>query len=121
MIHDGGYSRYLDDFQRVAATWHSTWKNILLSPKIKSTLSLQYEYLSLYANAFSFQAVLTRTSVSRRQGEQPFADIFSRGIMLSPEGRYIFDAISAAIKILMLMNDLDPREELCYLTSRYYL
>lgn len=121
MVHDGDYSRYLDDFQRAATTWHSTWKSISLSPKIKSTLSLQYEYLCLYANAFSFQAVLTRTSASRRHANQSFADIFSRGIMLSPEGRYIFDAISAATKILTLMNGLDPGEETCYLPSRYYL
>lgn len=52
--------------------------------------------------------------------EESFAEIFSRGIMLPPEVQYIFDATSAATKILKLMNGSNPRKKLCYLPSRYY-
>ncbi|KAE8138664.1 hypothetical protein BDV38DRAFT_292222 [Aspergillus pseudotamarii] len=127
MIHEGHYSRYLDDFRNSATIWYSTWGDLAVSTKVKSTLLIMYEYICLYANAFSFQAVLTRASEprmplnKRQQSKRPFADLLSKGIMLSPDGRYIFDAISAAMNLLTLMNGLDPQHVLCYLPSRYYL
>lgn len=127
MIYEGNYSRYLDDFRNAATTWHSTWCGIAASEKIRSTLFIMYEYICLYTNAFSFQAVLTRASAQHmssereQQSKRPFADLFSDGIMLSPDGRYIFDAINAAINLLTLMNGLNPQRVLCYLPSRYYL
>lgn len=78
MVHDGNYSRYFDGFQRAATTWHSTWRNISILQNIKNTLSLRYIYLCLYANTFSFQAVLMRTSASRRQGKKSHLQRYSR-------------------------------------------
>ncbi|RDK38768.1 hypothetical protein M752DRAFT_306776 [Aspergillus phoenicis ATCC 13157] len=127
MVYEGDYARYLDDFRTSATTWRSAWGNLAVSPKIKTTLLIMYEYICLYTNAFSFQAVLTRASRPHRsstkgqQSKRPFADILSKGIMASPDGRYIFDAISAAMSLLKLMNNLDPQHVLCYLPSRYYL
>lgn len=127
MIHEGHYSRYLDDFRNSATIWYSTWGDLAVSAKVKSTLLIMYEYTCLYTNAFSFQAVLTRASAPRmsrnnkQQSERPFADLLSKGIMSSPDGRYIFDAISAAMNLLALMNGLNPQHVLCYLPSRYYL
>ncbi|KAK1143281.1 hypothetical protein N8T08_006808 [Aspergillus melleus] len=127
MVYEGHYARYLDDFRVAATAWHSTWSGLQVSPGIKSTLLIMYEYISLYTNAFSFQAVLTRASDPRRSMAEPqpskrlFAGLLSNGIMASPDGRYIFDAISAAMNLLTLMNDLDPHLVVCYLPSRYYL
>ncbi|GKZ27181.1 hypothetical protein AbraIFM66951_001780 [Aspergillus brasiliensis] len=127
MVYEGNYARYLDDFRTSATIWHSTWGNLAVSTKVKTTLLITYEYICLYTNAFSFQAVLTRASHPRpssnenEQSKRPFADILSKGIMSSPDGRYIFDAISAAMNLLSLMNSLDPQHVLCYLPSRYYL
>lgn len=122
MVYEGHYARYLDDFRIAATTWHSTWSGLSVSPRIKSTLLIMYEYISLYTNAFSFQAVLTRASDKGKQrSKQLFAGLLSHGIMTSPDGRYIFDAISAAMNLLSLMNGLDPRQVVCYLPSRYYL
>ncbi|OJJ77757.1 hypothetical protein ASPBRDRAFT_166905 [Aspergillus brasiliensis CBS 101740] len=126
MVYEGNYARYLDDFRTSATTWHSTWGNLAVSTKVKTTILIMYEYICLYTNAFSFQAVLTRASHPRpsnekQQSKRPFADILSKGIMSSPDGRYIFDAISAAMNLLSLMNSLDPRHVVCYLPSRYYL
>ncbi|KAL7935943.1 hypothetical protein V8C35DRAFT_298616 [Trichoderma chlorosporum] len=120
MVHDGDYSRYLDDFQRAAMNWHATWSDLAVSVKVKRSLSLVYEYLCLYVNAFSFQAVLTRTlahKASSKQDSRPF----SKGIMNSPDGRYVWDAITAATNTLKLLTDLNPKEELLYLPYRYYL
>ncbi|KAL4778505.1 C6 transcription factor [Aspergillus varians] len=127
MVYEGNYSRYLDDFRTAARTWHSMWRHLAVSSKIKSTLLIMYEYICLYTNAFSFQAVLTRASDPRmsskieQQNKRPFAELLSTGIMASPDGQFIFDAINAARNLLSLMNDLDPRQVLCYLPSRYYL
>jgi hypothetical protein len=126
MVLDGNYARYLDDFRSSATTWHSTWSSIAVSANIKTTLMIMYEYICLYTNAFSFQAVLTRASMSQNYNKEHHnkrlsADIFAGGIMLSPDGLYIFDAISAAMNLLGLMNSLDPRQVTCYLPTRYYL
>lgn len=133
MIYDGQYSRYLDDFRAAARTWHSAWSNIAVSSKVQTTLLIMYEYICLYTNAFSFQAVITRAASAadprlsshkeqqQQQSRKPFAELLSHGIMSSPDGRFIFDAFSAARNLLSLMNSLDPQTVLCYLPSRYYL
>jgi len=135
MVHDGDYACYLDDFQRGVTTWYAKWNAIPVQHKIKSIVFLMYEYVCLYVNAFSFQAVVTRASSPRgpppQEGQQqpsqgqpnkkPIAELFSRGIMSSPDGRFVFDAISAAKNLLSLINGLDPRQVVRYLPSRYYL
>lgn len=127
LVFAGDYNRYLDDFQNAAIGWHSAWQSTPMSPRIRTSLLLMYEYLCLYVNAFSFQAILTRASSSRRtqngthERRSSTIDPFPRGIMPTPEGRYVFDAIMAAKKILGLMGRMDPVEELRFLPSRYYL
>lgn len=130
MVYDGDYARYLDDFLGATTSWHAKWTKIHASHKIKSTLLLTYEYICLYVNAFSFQAVLTRTTAPQRSmpkrhwqwtRKRPLDDIFSRGISSSPDGRYVFEAISAAKKLLGLMNGLDPQQVICHLPLRFYL
>lgn len=128
MVYDGDYSRYLDDFLGATTNWHAKWVDIQASHKIKSTLLLTYEYVCLYVNAFSFQAVLTRTaapqrSMPKRQWtcKRSLADLFSGGISSAADGRYVFEAISAAKKLLGLMNGLDPQQVVCHLPLRYYL
>ncbi|KAJ0414068.1 hypothetical protein BJY00DRAFT_321364 [Aspergillus carlsbadensis] len=127
MVFEGQYARYLDDFRVAALAWHSTWSELPVSASIRNTLLIMYEYVTLYTNAFSFQAVITRassprSSTTREPSERHlFNGILSNGIMASPDGRYIFDAIGAAMNLLKLLNELDPREVLCYLPTRYYL
>lgn len=128
MVYDGDYSRYLDDFLGATTNWHAKWADIQASHKIKSTLLLTYEYVCLYVNAFSFQAVLTRTaapqrSIPKRQWtcKRSLADLFSSGISSTADGRYVFEAIGAAKKLLGLMNGLDPQQVICHLPLRYYL
>ncbi|KAL4938809.1 hypothetical protein BDV06DRAFT_200122 [Aspergillus oleicola] len=123
MVYDSHYARYLDDFKTAISMWHATWSNLNLSHKMKSTLMIMYEYICLYTNAFSFQAVLTRASASSDKSatKRPFSEVFSNGIMLSPDGRFVFDALNAATNLLSLISGLDPQNVVCYLPSRYYL
>lgn len=123
LVNEGDYAPYLDDFQRSAATWYASWNGIQASQKIKTTLFLMYEYTCLYVNAFSFQAVLKRASNPNTltNSGQRLVDVFSRGLMSSPDGPYIYAAISAARRSLDLINKLSPRKVLCCLPTRYYL
>ncbi|KAL4920402.1 hypothetical protein BDW62DRAFT_199113 [Aspergillus aurantiobrunneus] len=109
LVCQGYYVRYLDDFRTSATTWHSTWCGLAVSAKIMNTLLIMYE------------ASDPRMSDREQQNRRPFAELLSNGIMSSPDGRFIFDALSAASDLLSLMNGLDPRDVLCYLPSRYYL
>jgi hypothetical protein len=120
IVNDGDYSRYLDDFQRAATSWHSDWSDIQLSLRIKSSLFLMFEYLCLYVNAFSFQAALMR-SLAASKNNPHIAEPFAGGIMSSPDGLYVLDAITAAKHILDLLNSLQPRSELSFMPSRFYL
>ncbi|KAK0388201.1 hypothetical protein NLU13_4446 [Sarocladium strictum] len=127
LVFAGDYIRYLDDFQNAAIGWHTAWENVPMSPRIRNSLLLMYEYTCLYVNAFSFQAILTRTSSRNRaqngarERRNSSVDPFPRGIMPTPEGRYVFDAIMAAKKILGIMGRMNPTDELRFLPSRFYL
>lgn len=128
MIAMGDYSRYLDDFLKSLLMWHSAWEGHALSSKLKCTLSLMYEYLCLYVCAFSFQAVVSRNLAARRSSAAQALSkkggklsFFPRGLMASPDGRYIFEAIRAAKMMLKIMAKLDPGEYLRYMPSRFYL
>jgi hypothetical protein len=128
MVSAGDYARYLDDFQRSALDWHASWRNIPVSHNIKFTLMLQFEYVCLYINAFSFQAVLMRSLDRRGRGHDEArtrsrlrASFFSKGLMTSPDGPYIYEAISSARKILSLFEEQSPQDTLRYLPTRYYL
>lgn len=127
MVRNGDYARYIDDFRISASSWHSRWKDIPICSKVKDSLLLLYEYLCLYVNVFSFQAVMTRIAASSRTADKERATetshikAFSRGIMSSPDGQYVLDATSAASNTLQILMAFDTRGELCYLPSRYYL
>ncbi|KAH6886347.1 C6 transcription factor [Thelonectria olida] len=101
MISEGDYARYLDDFVRAASAWHTVWNDIQVPHAIKSTLLLMYEYTCLYVNAFSFQAV--------QNIKRPLADLFSRGIMSSPDGRFSAGAFQSSTQ----------REEVAGLALRF--
>lgn len=126
----GDYGRYLDDFQKALLTWNNAWKNLTVSPRIKCVLSLMHEYVCLYVNAFSFQAVVSRDGPEARrhrdeEGEgppsAPASSLFQGGIMAMPDGRYIFEALRAAKAALKIMGQADAASCLRYMPARYYL
>lgn len=91
-------------------------------------LTLLYEYLCLYVNAFAFQAIVTtkaleaRNSTRNRQSTNlPRECLFPQGIMAIPEGRYVFEALRAAKAALMVMSRADPEACLRYMPTRYFL
>ncbi|OQO01210.1 hypothetical protein B0A48_13453 [Cryoendolithus antarcticus] len=112
-LHMGGeYVKYIDDFRVSLRIWHSTWGMLSCSAPLKASVTLCYEYLRLYINAFAYQATLNRL-VAKAQAASPngvlatsiapFADIAS-----TPDARFIYEAIDAATSILSVFNSLDP-------------
>jgi len=128
LVLAGDYARYLDDFQTALLSWNDAWANLVLSSRIKCVLSLMYEYLCLYVNAFAFQAIVTQESRKaqnspddQRSTNAPRQSLFPRGIMATPEGRYVFEALRAAKAALRIMGQADPVSCLRYMPARYYL
>jgi hypothetical protein len=119
----GDYSRYLDDSLKSLAAWSQIWGPLNVSPKLKSAFRIMYEYLYLYVNAFPLQAIISRSSSLQRgtmfdHNEQ---SLFPRGVMASPDGRFIFETIRAAKAILKDFSEMNAVEYIRYLPSRLYL
>ncbi|CAH0058149.1 unnamed protein product [Clonostachys solani] len=124
----GDYSKYVDDTARAMAAWQRVWGSISVSSHLTSCLSLTYEYLHLYVNAFAFQAVLYRTSVMRSSDRQTTTDasrasmMFPDSTMASPDARPIYEAIDAAEKMLKIVTEeINPEKHLRYMPARFYL
>ncbi|WEW54757.1 hypothetical protein PRK78_000182 [Emydomyces testavorans] len=61
MMLMGDYVKYVDDFRIAIDRWYDRWS----SREIKVTLQMQCVYLSLYTNAFAFQAAISQTLSSK--------------------------------------------------------
>lgn len=117
----GDYITYVDDANRSISAWQIAWESIAVSPHLKSCLTLMREYLRLYVNAFSFQAVLYRASRSI-EGHRPTSVSFPDSLMASPDARHIYNAIAAAESLVKVVTeDFDPVKNLRYMPDRFYL
>ncbi|QVM08076.1 hypothetical protein D8B26_002774 [Coccidioides posadasii str. Silveira] len=126
MMLMGDYVKYVDDFRIAIDRWHDRWGNISCSPEIKVTLQMQSVYLSLYTNAFAFQAAISQTLSSkpkctaRMQREYlraTFSDVASM-----QDSRFIYSSVRSAKEYLRILNtSVNPERHLRYLPLRYYL
>lgn len=121
LIRDGDYARYLDDFISSATLWQTTWQQLDIPSAPNAAVFLTYEYICLYVNAFSFQAVLARSVKSRESNRTLDVDPFNTGAMSSPDGLYVAGATSAATKLLQRLTSLHPQNQFQYLPSRFFL
>jgi len=88
------------------------------SPRLKASLILTYEYLRLYANAFAYQATISRALLSSRS---PHTARIPAIDAAAPDARFIYDAIDAAKCLLGTVNALVSPAMLRYMPSAYYL
>jgi hypothetical protein len=128
MMRVGDYSRYLDDFSKALSAWYQLWGGLKVSPKLRCSLNLMSEYLCLYVNAFSFQSVISRISTGSKMMSTStlthhlqHSSLFSSGVMASPDGLFIFEAIRAAKATLKEFINVDAASTLRYMPSRFYL
>ncbi|KAJ6070905.1 hypothetical protein N7467_012224 [Penicillium canescens] len=120
----GDYTKYLDDSAKALTAWEDIWSSLNVAAYLKCLLSLQYEYLRLYVNAFAFQAVICRATdrPSNSHHSPTKTPYFPNGVMASADGRHIYLAIDAASNLLKIINErMDPVRHLRYLPVRFYL
>jgi hypothetical protein len=60
IIQDGSYIELLKDFQPMLRTWKAEFERFRLPPYIRHILSIEYEYVRIYVNSLSLQAVVER-------------------------------------------------------------
>ncbi|RDW94672.1 hypothetical protein BP5796_00435 [Coleophoma crateriformis] len=62
IIQDGSYVELLQDFQPILTRWNQEFKRFRLPQYLKHILSIEYEYVRIYVNSLSLQAVIERSS-----------------------------------------------------------
>lgn len=60
IIQDGSYIELLKDFQPMLSAWRSEFERFRLPPYIRHVLCIEYEYVRIYVNSLSLQAVVER-------------------------------------------------------------
>ncbi|KAL0940076.1 uncharacterized protein CTRU02_206686 [Colletotrichum truncatum] len=117
----GDYTKYIDDASRAVVAWDIAWNRLTCSKHLKCCLRMMEKYLRLYVNAFAFQAVLYRASVSGTQ-EVSKSTCFPHSTMASPDARHVYEAVDAAEALLRIaIEDIDPEKHLRYMPARFYL
>lgn len=120
----GDYTKYIDDSMRALAAWQSGWQHIAVSKYLRQCLTLMQHFLRLYINAFAFQAVLYRTTKDKGLTglDSIKAVSFPDSTMATPDARPVYEAIDAAETLLkVVINEIDPVEQLRYMPARFYL
>ncbi|GAQ46895.1 hypothetical protein ASPNIDRAFT_44785 [Aspergillus niger] len=118
----GDYPKYLDDSAKAMEMWKGTWSNVDIPPSLRCLLTLQFQYLQLYVNAFAFQAVLYRSSKTTNTSHEDNATLFPDGVMASADARHIYAAINAARDLLQtFVEEITPSDIVKFLPVRYYL
>lgn len=121
----GEYVKYIDDFRTAIRHWDNRWGSLSCSPRLKASLTLSYEYLRLYVNAFAYQATISRivsnASDPTSRGSTvttPFTDL----VAATPDARFIYESVEAAKALLNIFNtEVDPVLTFRYMPLRYYL
>lgn len=97
-----------------------------VTPHVKATLILSYDFLRLYINAFAFQATINRAMARVRQNSSSSSSAKSGPLFSDVAGscdaRFIYESIDAANSLLGTLNSfIDPVTGLRYMPIKYYL
>lgn len=101
-----------------------------VTPHVKATLILSYDFLRLYINAFAFQATINRALSRVRQQNASSSSAphpKSSGPLFldvagSCDARFIYESIDAANSLLGTLNSfIDPETGLRYMPIKYTL
>ncbi|KAI0999632.1 hypothetical protein K3495_g8566 [Podosphaera aphanis] len=98
IIQDGSYVELLQAFQPLLRTWRIEFELFHLPPYLRHILSIEYEYLRIYVNSLSLQAVVERCA--NHTGFQSFVSgngsSGATGASLSPETRNFYGKLPLA-------------------------
>lgn len=116
----GDYTKYIDDASRAIVAWDLVWTPLTAPSHLKCCLRMMEKYLRLYVNAFAFQAVLYRASLSGTDVAR--VSCFPHSAMASPDARMVYEAVDAAEALLRIaIEDIGPERHLRYMPARFYL
>lgn len=97
----------------------------IVTPHVKASLVLSYDFLRLYINAFAFQATINRAMARARSASPNTAPIIGplfSDLAAAPDARFIYESIDAANSLLGTLNSfIDPVMGLKYMPLKYYL
>ncbi|KAK9472025.1 uncharacterized protein V1510DRAFT_435862 [Dipodascopsis tothii] len=130
LVPVGEYYRILDEYTRAFSAFQLAWQaHSWESFPLNETVWLTFHYAKLYAYGFAFQSHLRRMTKTYKDTltvpahERPSLAnvVFPRGLIGSPDAKFIIEAKVAATEILRLCIDkLHPGGALAYMPARYY-
>ncbi|EGY19492.1 hypothetical protein VD0002_g4667 [Verticillium dahliae] len=62
IIQSGKYTELLQEFRPLLADWYKEFERFRLPPFIRHVLTIEYEYVRIYVNSLSLQAVVERSA-----------------------------------------------------------
>ncbi|KAK4154195.1 hypothetical protein C8A00DRAFT_42997 [Chaetomidium leptoderma] len=86
IIQNGKYIESLKDFQPMLKEWWNQFERFPLPPYIRHILTIEYEYVRIYVNSLSLQAVVERCTSNAGGGTGPGGSVSGHsGPQLSPQ------------------------------------
>jgi hypothetical protein len=96
IIQDGSYVELLKDFQPMLRAWRTEFERFRLPPYIRHILSIEYEYVRIYVNSLSLQAVVERCTNNAGNHTSGSGNGANTGNGLSPETQNYYGKLPLA-------------------------
>ncbi|KAK9446870.1 uncharacterized protein V1518DRAFT_435512 [Limtongia smithiae] len=126
----GEYYRILDEYTRSFNAFRLTWQQKSWDTfSLNETLWITFHYTKLYAYGFAFKSHLQRRIAKYKEALNGTPSkrlslrniIFPRGLVGSPDAKFILESEQAAIGLLEIcINSLHAGGALAYLPARFY-
>jgi hypothetical protein len=96
IIQDGSYVNLLEDFQPMLRDWKTEFEHFNLPPFIRHILSIEYEYVRIYVNSLSLQAVVERCTTNANNQSNGAGNPGKEPAALSPQTRDYYGQLPLA-------------------------
>lgn len=85
IIQSGKYTVLLKEFHPMLKEWFKEFERFRLPPHIRHILTIEYEYVRIYVNSLSLQAVVERCTSNAGIGSAPGVSVPGQAQQLSPQ------------------------------------
>lgn len=129
IIQDGSYVALLQEFQPMLQNWKREFDLFKLPPYITHILSIEYEYVRIYVNSLSLQAVVERcTTYAGAQSNSPETQNYfgklpmgSLGEYSDADKAYVREVVDGSRNLLrIVVHNLLPGDYLKHAPVRTY-
>lgn len=90
IIQSGKYIDLLKEFHPILREWHTEFERFRLPPYIRYILSIEYEYVRIYVNSLSLQAVVERCTSNAGNTGSGSGNAAGNAAQLSPQTQNYF-------------------------------